>query len=309
MGASPPNRVPPHGGIQTTEKDVSMGAVRLRENGPISGAGKRALQVIALLSALTASIPMSGAVAATVRARYSVSYLGVPLGEITIVNTVEPSAYEARLDAHTTGAASVARSFRISMKANGIMRNAAILPTSFSSRQSGAESRTMRISLAAGDAKAAEIDPPFEGAGPLVPMTEDHKRSVVDPLSALIMPLSPDDRGLGPSACDRTLRLFTGIARSDLKFAYARTEQLKSKAYSGDVAVCSVRYLPIAGHNPDSTMTKFMVANRGIEARLAPLQDASLVMLVSATVPLPLGTAMVALEQYEVVPTLVGSNR
>jgi hypothetical protein len=43
-----------------------------------------------------------------------------------------------------------------------------------------------------------------------------------------------------------------------------------------------------------------MVANRGIEARLAPLQDVPLVILVSATVPLPLGTAMVHLEQYEV---------
>jgi hypothetical protein len=286
-----------------------MAAVRLRGNGFTFSAGKRTSQVIALLSALAAGIPMPEAVAATVRARYSVSYLGAPVGEVTIVNTIGPSAYEARLDAHTTGAANVAWSFVMSMKASGIVRNAAILPLSFSSSQSGTESRTMRISLTAGDVRAAEIDPPFEGEGPLVPLTGDHKRNVVDPLSALIMPLAPGDSGLGPAACNRTLRLFTGISRSDVEFAYVKTEQLKSSAYSGPVAACSVRYVPIAGYNPDSTMTKFMVANRGIEARLAPLQGVPLVILVSATVPLPLGTVMVDLEQYEVVPTLVGSNR
>src|SRR5215468_3863333 len=98
--------------------------------------------------------------------------------------------------------------------------------------------------------------------------------------------MPPGPRELGPSACNRTLRVFDGFLRADVEFAYVRTEQFKSKRYSGPVAVCSARYVPLAGYNPNATMTKFMAANSGVEVRLAPVQDTPLVMLVSAIVPL-----------------------
>lgn len=46
-------------------------------------------------------------------------------------------------------------------------------------------------------------------------------------------------------------------------------------------------------------MTKFMTANRGMEIRLASLREVPFAMLVSLTVPLPLGTIAMNLERYE----------
>ncbi|SDI64549.1 Protein of unknown function [Bradyrhizobium sp. Rc2d] len=268
---------------------------------------RRAFQVIFLASTLTTQVPTADA--ATIRARYSVSYLGVQLGELIIVNNVGPVNYEADLNARLSGLAAVARSFNISIKSKGALKGGLIRPSSYLLSQTGSETRTIRVALAGGNAKAAEIEPPFEKSGPLVPLVEEHKRNVVDPLSALIMPLAQSGGELGPSVCNRTLRLFTGATRADIEFAYAGYEDLKSKAYTGSVAVCSVSYKPIAGYNPDSTMTKSMMANQDIKVRLAPLSDVPYAMLISATVPLPLGTARLALEEYSIEPAQMVSNR
>ncbi|PPQ17231.1 hypothetical protein CV770_21855 [Bradyrhizobium sp. AC87j1] len=259
---------------------------------------RSAFRALLLASSLIIQIPTSDA--ATVRAKYSLSYLGVRVGELTTTSNIGPTSYEADLTAHLSGIAAVARPYRLSMKADGILKDGLILPSSFSLSQAGAETRTIRVASAAGNIKAAEIDPPIETDGPRVPLTEEHRRNVVDPLSALIMPVRQNGGDLDPSTCRRTVRLFTGAARSDLEFANAGSEQVKSRAYRGPVTVCSVRYKPLAGHNPEATTTRFMMSNTGIRIRLAALQDTPYALLISATVPLPVGTGSVQLDEYSI---------
>lgn len=268
------------------------------------GAKRRASQLIAFLIGFSAMPPMSSdAIGATIRARYAVWYLGMEVGELALVSTIGRSSYEAGLDAHLTGIATVATSYKISMKTDGLVRNGAIVPSSFFFSQTGTDQpRTMRVSLVSGNARSAEINPPFENVTERVPVTEEHKRNVVDPLSALILTMPPDNRETGPSACNRTLRVFTGSVRADVELTYVRTEKFKTKGYSGPVAVCSARYVPLAGHNPNATMAKFMMANGGIEVRLAPIQDTTLMLLVSAKVPMPLGRSSVELSEYKAEP-------
>ena len=126
---------------------------------------------------------MTQAAAATLRARYSLTYVGFRVGELAIANTVERSVYDTTLDARLTGLATVASSYRhVSMKAHGILRGTTAVPTSFSVTQTGQdESRKLQISLAGGSATSIEIDPPIEDADQRVPIIDEHKRNVVDP--------------------------------------------------------------------------------------------------------------------------------
>lgn len=169
------------------------------------------MRLMALLTALTASASASEGRAATLTTRYSVSYLGAQVSEMTMVNSIVSSAYEASLDARSRGVANAVRSFRLVMQSRGVLRNTVLEPSSFSSRQSGTEGRTVRISFNGGDAQTAEIDPPFKTNEPVVPVSEEHKRQVVDPLSALIISLSSDNRAMQSSICNRTLRVFVGL--------------------------------------------------------------------------------------------------
>jgi hypothetical protein len=250
------------------------------------------------------------AVATTIHARYSLSYLGVQLGELVVTSTIGPSTYETGLDARLTGIATVATTYQMSMKANGLLRNGTIVPSSYSVHETGPdEDRTFRVLLAAGNVKSAEVDPPIEDIKERVPLTDKDKRDVVDPASAFIMPIEAGERGIGPAACSRTLRLFTGFVRLNIELAYVRTEELKTRSYSGSVSVCAVRYVPIAGHLPDAATTRYMSANRGIEVRVAPVQDTTLAMLVSVTMPMPMGTAVMELEEYQVQSRPINPNR
>lgn len=273
--------------------------------------GPRSFRSITLRVGFVAIVALpSDAGATTIRARYTMKFTGIEVGELKLVNSVGSSSYQAELHARVTGIATVATSRSVNMKASGIIRKGAVLPSTFFSDQAGTDQpRTMRVSLAAGNARSVEIDPPFEDTTGRVPLTEEHKRNVIDPLSAMILTVPPGDRFLGPSACNRTLRVFNGLFRADVELTYVRTEPFNTTGYSGAVALCSARYVPLAGYNPNATMTKFMMTNRGIEIRVAPIEDTMLVMPVSVMIPLPVGHASVELQEYSVEPTPDATGR
>ncbi|MDD1520741.1 MULTISPECIES: DUF3108 domain-containing protein [Bradyrhizobium] len=265
----------------------------------------RSLPLIVSLASFVATIALpTESHAATIRARYLMKYVGIEVGELAIVNNIGSSSYEAALQAHVTGIATVATSRSVSMKASGTIRKGTVVPSTFFSDQVGADqTRTTRVSLTDGNARLVEIDPPFQDNAERVPLTEEHKRNVIDPLSALILTVPPGERAIGPSTCNRTLRVFNGLFRADVELAYVRTEPFNAKGYSGAVAVCSARYAPLAGYNPNATMTKFMMANRAMEIRVAMIEDAMLAIPVSVRIPMPVGTASVELQDYSVEPT------
>lgn len=246
----------------------------------------------------------------TMRARYSLSYMGMRVGQLAITTTVGPSAYDTEVETRLTGVATFAAPYdRMRMKAIGVLRGDAVIPSSFSASQIGeTDSRSLRVSLKAGNATSVEMKPPIDDHDGRIPLTDEHKRNVVDPASALVMTVPPGEHGVVPASCARTLRLFGGFFRSDLKLNYVRTEEFVGVAYSGAVVVCGGRYVPIAGHRPDGAMTKFMLDSRGIEVRLATVPGAPIMVLVSATVPMPLGTLRVEVEEYGFEPTPSGSN-
>jgi hypothetical protein len=70
-----------------------------------------------------------------------------------------------------------------------------------------------------------------------------------------------------------------------------------------------VRYLPIAGYKPAASMTKFMQSNTGIEIRLAPIPDTQQLLVVSATIPLQLGTATLQIQELTIEPATLGSSQ
>jgi hypothetical protein len=75
---------------------------------------------------------------------------------------------------------------------------------------------------------------------------------VFDPLTALLIPA---DGGDGPSeaACRRTLSVFDGRRRFDLKLAFKRMDKVKAdKGYAGPAVVCAVAFQPVAGHRSSS---------------------------------------------------------
>jgi Protein of unknown function (DUF3108) len=248
--------------------------------------------------------------ATTVRAKYTISYLGLPVGDMETIRTFGASTYHAGVDARVAGIATIISNFKMNMKSNGIIRKNIVQPNNFAAEETGSgEIQTMRMTLVGGSVQSAEIVPPVKDLDQRVPLLDEHKRDIVDPASTLIMTVPSGQDPLGPSACNRTFRMFDGFSRSDIALEFVKTEDVNTSGYRGKVSVCSVRYLPIAGHKPAATMTKFMQSNTGIEMRLAPIPDTQQLLMVSATIPLPVGTASLQIEELQIEPAVLGSAR
>jgi hypothetical protein len=106
-----------------------------------------------------------------------------------------------------------------------------------------------------------------------VPITVDDTREVVDPLSAFLVAVGPLEKVDGETACNRTVKVFDGWQRFDLRLSYKETRTIKGRGqgYAGDVYRCQARYVPISGHRENTKSVKQMVDNQRLEVWLAPI--------------------------------------
>jgi len=146
--------------------------------------------------------------ATTVRAKYTIFYFGLPVGDIETVKTFGVSTYQSGVDARVAGIATIVSNFKMNMKSNGIIRKNVLQPNNFAAEETGSgEIQTMRMTLVGGSVKSAEIVPPVKELDQRVPLLDEHKRDIVDPASTLIMTVPSGEDPLGPSACNRTFHV------------------------------------------------------------------------------------------------------
>jgi Protein of unknown function (DUF3108) len=305
------NRIHSHRLIELTRfrKAVARSEMMADSKWPARKSKHPRSRVPILISFAVGLLLATPAGATTVRAKYTIFYLGLPVGDMETVKTFGVSTYQTSVDARVTGIATIISNFKMNMKSDGIIRKNVVQPNNFAAEEtSSGEGQSMRMTLVGGSVKSAEIVPPIKDMDQRVPLLDEHKRNVVDPASSLVITAPSGQDPLGPSACNRTVRIFDGFSRSDYALEFVRTEELNTSGYKGEVAVCSVRYLPIAGHKPAASMTKFMQGNTGIEVRLAPIPDTQQLLLVSATIPLQVGTASFQIEQLQIEPAVAGRH-
>lgn len=209
--------------------------------------------------------------AEALHARYGVSLLGLPLGTAALDGEVAGQAYKIAINARLTGIASLVSSSKGAAVASGAFLRGLIVPSAYANTSANAtQTRTVRVAMSGGSVKGVDISPPIDPSPERVPLTDAHTRNIVDPLSAMIMPVPGTEPIMGPAACNRTIPVYDGFTRFDVTLTYIGQRQVKAKGYAGPVSVCAVRYTPIAGHR-NRKPVQFMAQNKDIEVWLAPV--------------------------------------
>lgn len=256
------------------------------------------------------ALAATAAAAETIKARYSVSLIGLHIGEASAEGWIEPANYKIDLNAHLTGVASWIAHVKMALASSGLIRRGAVLPNAYATTSANSHAiRTLRMSLTAGTVRAVDISPPFDDFEGRVPVTAANKHNVLDPMSALIMAVPAGEPLVGPSACNRTLPIYDGVVRFDLSMSYVGTRNVEVKGYSGPVSVCAVRYRPVAGHRADSQSTKFMAENREIEAWLAPVEPAHIVVPFRVSLRTLAGMAEIEATEFSIEPDNMTAKR
>ena len=209
--------------------------------------------------------------AEALHARFGVTLLGLPLGKASLDGEVAGQTYKISINARLTGIASVVSSSKGAAVASGAFLRGLIVPSAYANTSANAtQTRTVRVAMSGGSVKGIDISPPIDPSPERVPLTDAHTRNIVDPLSAMIMPVPGTEPIMGPAACSRTIPVYDGFTRFDVTLTYIGQRQVKAKGYAGPVSVCAVRYTPIAGHR-NRKPVQFMAQNKDIEVWLAPV--------------------------------------
>ncbi|MBN9080402.1 MAG: hypothetical protein BGP04_19225 [Rhizobiales bacterium 62-17] len=268
-------------------------------------------RVLALsLAALPLAFAGFGAKAETLQAAYSVRIIGLTLGTAGLVGSIEPNGYRLEASAKLAGIASAVTKSEGGATSTGSIVRGRVLPATYASAsQNSKETRTVRMALNAGNVSGAEIMPPPDPYPDRIPVTEAQKRGIIDPLSALIMPVSTPGPLVGPEACARTIPIYDGITRFDVPLSYVGTRRMEIAGYIGPVAVCSARYRPISGHRANREATKFMADNRQMEVWLAPLEEARALAPVRISVATMIGMLVIEATRFQTSPSTTASTR
>ena len=233
-------------------------------------------------------------------ARYTVSLAGVPIGRGAWIIDIADDQYTAAASGRTTGLLRVFASGDGSSAVRGHVRNGNLIPASYaSSITNDKKTEELRITLSGGNVKDSVIDPPSPPHPDRIPVTDAHRKGVTDPMSGSLARVAGNGDPVAAEACNRTLSIFDGRLRYDLKLAYKRMEMVRAeKGYQGPAVVCALNFVPIAGYVPDRAAIKYLVAQRDMEAWLAPIAGTRVLVPFRVAIPTPLGMGVLEATQF-----------
>jgi hypothetical protein len=232
---------------------------------------------MAVLSAATTASPAAPVADpvhdSELKVKYKVSFLGFDLARANLVAKFEHGLYAARVGYRTTGIVKVFATATGDISATGAADIEHVIPAEFhQATKENAKDSIVTMTMSQGSVTANEAVPEAPSDPDRVPVKDENHRNVLDPLSAMLIPLG---KGKDPltATCNRTIPVFDGWTRFDIVMTFKALKTINKPEYKGQAVLCAVRWVPIAGHIPTRKGTKFMMDNKDIEVMLAPIGD------------------------------------
>ena len=264
--------------------------------------GRALVVVTAAFAMLTGADAERGALVAQGKldARYTVTLAGLPIGRGAWVIDIGEDSFTASASGATSGLLQVFASGHGQSASRGSMVGGQPLPASFASHiVNDQKTDDVRMVISSGTVKEFRVDPPTVTGPDRVPVTEAHRRGIADPMTASLMRVPGHGDPLAPAACQRTLAIFDGRMRYEVKLDFKRMEAVKAdKGYRGPAVVCAAYFTPVAGYIPDRPVIKYLSAQRDIEITFAPIAGTRVLVPFRFRIPTPLGMAMLEASQF-----------
>jgi hypothetical protein len=258
-----------------------------------------------LLTSLVASTVLllaPGAACAQGRldAHYEASLAGIPVGRGGWTIEIGDDAFSASAQGGTSGLMKAFSGGTGSGASQGRVVNGALVASSYTATTLTAKkSETIRLVLANGGVKEFSIDPEPPVDPGRIPVTDAHRRGVLDPMTGSMLRVPGTADPLSPEACRTGAGVFDGRLRYDLKLDFKRMETVKAeRGYHGPAVVCAVYFTPVAGYIPDRPVIKYLATQRNIEIAFVPIAGTRILVPFRMTIPTPFGQAMLEATQF-----------
>ncbi|MGI9357734.1 MAG: DUF3108 domain-containing protein [Rhizobiaceae bacterium] len=199
-----------------------------------------------------------------------ISFAGLPVGTLSHTYAVSVRNYSIKGSIKSNRLVSMVAGTKANFSSSGRISGAKLVPASQSLKyKSRRKKGAITLAFTSGNVRSASVWPKRKIRKGTVPIVADHRRGVIDPVSALVFAVGENEIGNGDSVCNRTLPVFDGTSRYNLNMSFASAATATAKGFRGDVFICNVRYQPIAGHRPHKKNVKFLKANRNMQVTMA----------------------------------------
>jgi hypothetical protein len=238
--------------------------------------------------------------ASSVDALYRISWLGAHIGDFRLRSSIANRQYSLQANAEISVFFGT-YTWEGATTSSGVMSASGPVPQNYMFRYAtGAKRETVELRFQQKMVQDISINPPAYPGSRRVPITAAHLQNVVDPLSAII--LLSQARSSREDACNKRLPIFDGRIRYDLVLSPKGTRAVSAAGrLRGTAYVCSVRYVPVAGHKMGKPgENDYATGNTGIEVWLVPVPEAGLIVPYYIHVPTPAGTASMVTVKFDV---------
>jgi Protein of unknown function (DUF3108) len=233
-------------------------------------------------------------------AEYNATLSGIPLGHGSWVIEISEDQYTAAANGATTGVLKLFTGAHGTSAAHGTINGGQPVPTSYAATINyDRKIDDVRMALVGGNVKDYSVEPPLPPLPDRIPVRDEDKHGVTDPLTSTINRVPGNGDPLSPEACNRKVAVFDGRVRYDLRSEFKRMESVKAeKGYQGPVVVCAVYFTPVAGYVPDRPAIKYLVGLRDAEVWLAPISGTRVLVPFRFSMPTPLGMGLLQATQF-----------
>ena len=186
-------------------------------------------------------------------AQYEATLAGIPVGKGAWTIDISDDSYSASAFGGTAGLLKAFASGSGVGSAQGRVVNGALISSNYNaSTTTSKKTEAIRMVLANGTIKEYAIEPEPPVDPDRLPVTDAHRKGVLDPMTGSMLRVPGTADPLGPDACHAANSIFDGRMRYDLKLDFKRMETVKAeKGYQGPVVVCAIYFSPVAGYIPD----------------------------------------------------------
>jgi hypothetical protein len=244
--------------------------------------------------ALLALAPDEASAQGRLDAQYEATLAGIAVGKGAWTIEIGDDTFAASAQGGTAGLLKAFSGGSGSGASVGRIVNGALVASNYTATTTTQKkSETIRMSLANGGVKDFSIDPAPPVDPDRIPVTDAHRKGVLDPMTGSLLRVPGNGELLSPDSCRTGAGIFDGRMRYDLKLDYKRMETVKAdRGYHGPALVCAIYFTPVAGYIPDRPVIKYLIAERRIEVTFVPIAGTRILVPFRMTIPTPLGLAM-----------------
>ena len=238
-------------------------------------------------------------------AKYEASLAGIPVGNGSWTIEIGDDAFSAIAQGGTAGLLKAFAGGTGSGASQGRVVNGTLVANAYTAiTRTQKKSETIRLSLANGGVKQFSIDPVPPVDADRIPVTEAHRKNVLDPMTGSMLRVPGTAELLSPDTCRTGTGIFDGRLRYDLKLDYKRIETVKAeKGYHGKAIVCAIYFTPVAGYIPDRPVIKYLASERKIEIAFVPIAGTRILVPFRMTIPTPFGPAVLEATSFVTTAT------